>query len=1709
MMNKHNSTIFLLIMFIIGTSFGEDNEDKYYFQLYPSLDTNRPHYFYAQTNYKLLTINATEGENCDIISRTSNDEFTYKNISSIITINDSYLVKTCFLSDKLVEITYEGISFTFKNNLENIKFCYSTQILNPSINSAHNEKYVIITYFTELILGEKYSHKAIIFYPSNNKFSGEITLLSDSSFINDYYPENCITFRNTDIYCSIHFTGSSLFNVNLLRNNYVIETKKLFFNEENIFLVLSNSITSTSNYYKKLIPLNRIEKTFILTKLKDGIKDIFLTECHNQKDSIKTWIRFSHYINDIHKSYISVSGDYGIKISDKYINPKLLNYLIPNEKEMLIIYITEDKRTNLLISRFKTEDIDINYSGYVLNNYFRTDICSKPKFMQSKYIKSFIKYEQKDKNYMENNPSNNYYKYEKDIGIVISCEEKDVTYQTLKVEIPQCLNDLDEINGNDFHILRFTKDKYEIIFDIYNNPNLISFRKSLVKIIKSSSLENMLQFITIKIKEEGKSDYVIFDLDQNYKNVTHIKFVKTPGAHLNYSFKLDYTIQNTGKDNDEIVNAMKSDICHLEIHLENSEEEKEKCSVPYCDLCESENENICKLCNFNITGLILDTDINSETYGKCICDDSKGFQKSPQIDKMCICKEGYSFYNDINLCNKTEDLNNGSYFVNHIEEKSNISIYKDCHKECKKCMKGEQDELICMECNEGYYLKNGECLKQECNTGEWFKFDNYVFNYLKIEECIFIFYVDDLFLISDEEICKPFMNGFNYNIITSCLNNSNINLTKFIDIENVYKYSSTSKDIIAEKYSEDGIYHFHLIKYESTKEKDISGLEIISKNNEMENINYLIFKVDIKRNDTISTQVVYQLYEPEKNKINEKIYLDENNTTVLLSLPIAWREGQLDKIKELSNKNIDAFDSSSPFYIDVCNKFTNSKHDDVFLEDRKKDYYPNEAFCEKGCQFDKFDKITEKIICKCKFKNNMDTFKNVTFDYNKKDVKFEKEISFPNLAVMRCSSVVSKCLGKNFGFFLTFFLLIIFLASIIHGYINGEGDLNEKLRYIKKTILGENDLSQKNSFQGSCWCICWDCFKEKSTETLAEPEKVQENQLDNQIEENSINENQGIKNLDDADTINDNDKNSSNNDGVNIINIKTRNIKNEKENIISSSDNNTIRSDTTNKNDNNKEEDEKDTNGDINNEYINNTNNSNINNTSSNENENNGPKNENNSNNGNENNIGKNDNDETKSYNEKKSDEGKKSDGEKKIDDGKKSDDEIKRDEGKIDDEKKSDDEKKIDDGKKSDTSGNKENPEIMIIKPGKKYREDLIEQSNETKSEAFNKIEYSRDSDINNFEEVKKEETEVKSSEKYPYIVKKETETDKKEDISLQVAVKLDININKGNIEIKSDIGKNKKKTNKKESDKPNPPGKMLKKANNELMGSTEPIIESKEIKEYTIDDYNLDKMKYQDIKTRVKKDKRNIYKMLLSIILNNSTIYLLFSTFEVISVKITIVILFISLHLFLNTLFLVNMQMVKIYLGCFKFGNFILTIFLTSVIVNVVIIIIKQNMTCTNFIHKINYDYENKNKNNENNEKDLDHILTKTIVPYKKNFRNKIMIYGISGFFFLLFNCIVVTSFCGIYSNSVGELILNTFVCIILSSIVVRLIFYSIGVILRYYSFKNDSEILYNISRLFNPLHVSLNEFEEIVCGIYNTCEKNTNNKNQNFKDKPEEIK
>ena len=502
---------------------------------------------------------------------------------------------------------------------------------------------------------------------------------------------------------------------------------------------------------------------------------------------------------------------------------------------------------------------------------------------------------------------------------------------------------------------------------------------------------------------------------------------------------------------------VKSNICFLEFSIDNSNQET--CSIDFCTVCESETK--CKICDPEMEGITLDNNIYSSNYGKCICDINKGFQESPALYQMCICKNDYSFYNGKDLCKENEELENGPYYIDDVEKKSNIPIYMDCPNGCEKCTKNEYDEVICTKCFYGYSLKNKACYNDNCETGEWFKLDKYIFKYVKIDKCIFIFEGKDLFLISDKDSCTPFMTNSRYDYIKGCLNND-INLTKFTDIENVNIYNPYAKGIIASKYSDDNKIFFHLSKYNSINDMNISSLKLIKNNEILNEGDYLLFKADIKREDTISRQVEYQLYNFNKYKINEKIKINDdnnNNLKVSLSLPISLKTSQQEKIDELSDINI-AFNSSSSFYLDVCEKFTNKDNDDVFLEDRKKEYYINEPFCESGCEFLKYDKNENKVYCKCDFKENTDNYDKVTFSYNKKDERFEKKIPGPNFVTMKCGSVVSKSLKNNFGFFATFFLLMAFVAFLIvylvNVYIKKENKLQFELKKLSKLILNKN-----------------------------------------------------------------------------------------------------------------------------------------------------------------------------------------------------------------------------------------------------------------------------------------------------------------------------------------------------------------------------------------------------------------------------------------------------------------------------------------------------------------------------------------------------------------------------------------------------------------------------------------------------------------------------
>ena len=120
--------------------------------------------------------------------------------------------------------------------------------------------------------------------------------------------------------------------------------------------------------------------------------------------------------------------------------------------------------------------------------------------------------------------------------------------------------------------------------------------------------------------------------------------------------------------------------------------------------------------------------------------------------------------------------------------------------------------------------------------------------------------------------------------------------------------------------------------------------------------------------------------------------------------------------------------------------------------------------------------------------------------------------------------------------------------------------------------------------------------------------------------------------------------------------------------------------------------------------------------------------------------------------------------------------------------------------------------------------------------------------------------------------------------------------------------------------------------------------------------------------MKEKGKEDKRNVWHLLLSVIKNNSTIYLVFMRkhHEDLFIMASLIILFISLYLCLNTFLLYNISMVKLYTGCISFGNFVLNIFLTSFFISIIIIVIKKFMTNKDYIYSrvINCDEYIKNK-------------------------------------------------------------------------------------------------------------------------------------------------
>ena len=1089
---KSKIFIILLISFITLITSNELLENKYYFLVSPSDKKNTPNIFYFYNlNEDMYTINSTELENMKIIGKTKSQENPIKNLSSLLKYEDKLLIKTCFAPKKIIEIIDENNEIfkptddyfkNIKNNLDNIKYCYSTIMMNPT----NTLEEIIVTYWTEFTLSsgkEIYNHKYIIFYPNKKTFSKVYSLFTGK---NNFYAQSCTNMRNIYIYCTIE-SSNSLAN----KYHFYIDSTYLTQKIVNINLIPVSSRFSNTAYNN---PIGLVKSIYTNVGKQ---AEYFLMEYHDKTEN-KTRLMTSLFVKSYNMSFVLKFEDLnvyrGINIEDQYIEKNLFNHLLPNVDEIIIIYIMKGANGEnlLLLNRYDYDESlksHSNFEKYSMSNYLRDDICSNPKYMQSIYINSFINYDDKDKEIMEYNPDN-YYIYQRDIGILIACEKKngEIEYEAKKISMPQCLNVLEEINGKS-GLLKFTSEKSKIILDINNEPNLKSLRNVQIEFLDSILYNRFL--IIQPVKNGERSSPILGSI--KLSNIDYIEITRTLNFRKGKTYKIPYRITQTGFSGISSTCHLSSDLCYLEFTYQDKEGtqiEDDDCTVKYCSVCEDKQ---CIQCQ-DIIGILLNSKDN-----ECTCDVDNGFKKEPKIAiNMCICKDNYSFYKNINRCLPDVILNSGKFCIIGQDDLSLINIYDDIKPGMTKYIK---DGLP--------YCKGGASINKEA----WFKMGEYVFNWAKIENCVYITFNNSIVMYSNRSECE--FKYYNYKEYLEIDIKSEDEYNSLLDKAYEYQPDDTSNSLVIKT---DNITFYILNNYTTNNFSSIrlsqKCIDIIKEENSLSSL--LIFVANIKKENIISTQVEYSFYnsvpqfinqkldlnscyptkssiqlderrlqdeeEEEENKDEEKeekkdinINIDINigNQTyeldmdeIILNVEINWNEKQLKNIDELYNKRgINIFNSSDNFFLDVCNKFTTPEGTDMYLDDRKEKYYIDAPICETGCTQIGYDNSTNRAVCKCKIKYSPENYENVTFSPNELDERFTKNYIIPNNLRVVWSCFIEALKGNSsekVGLLFSFFLIIIYIILLFLKYRKKQNNNNNHNDNDDDSHRNNNNLIDSN-----------------------------------------------------------------------------------------------------------------------------------------------------------------------------------------------------------------------------------------------------------------------------------------------------------------------------------------------------------------------------------------------------------------------------------------------------------------------------------------------------------------------------------------------------------------------------------------------------------------------------------------------------------------------
>ena len=229
----------------------------------------------------------------------------------------------------------------------------------------------------------------------------------------------------------------------------------------------------------------------------------------------------------------------------------------------------------------------------------------------------------------------------------------------------------------------------------------------------------------------------------------------------------------------------------------------------------------------------------------------------------------------------------------------------------------------------------------------------------------------------------------------------------------------------------------------------------------------IIYKTDIKTEDSSSTYVVYEVYDSHLNKLELSIC---SESQVTINVPVHLDDTLESLAKSLDNSGYNLFNEKDSFYNDICATYTSKSGTDMLLSDRKTDIYAstqNQIMCQTGCELESYNITSKKAKCNCDIQITT-TISTLKIDnlFKKKEVakSFYDTLANSNFQVMKCYKLIldfSK-IFKNYGEIFMTVLILIFLVLMIIYFIVGKNQIHSILVDILKLNWKNNGDNRRN-----------------------------------------------------------------------------------------------------------------------------------------------------------------------------------------------------------------------------------------------------------------------------------------------------------------------------------------------------------------------------------------------------------------------------------------------------------------------------------------------------------------------------------------------------------------------------------------------------------------------------------------------------------------------